>query len=114
MMTIEIDVARDFSRKPFGRDENDGKFSGKRFRDEYLIPTLIEHPNEKLVIALDGVERGYGSSFLEEAFAGLLRNNVAYATITNLIEIKTQNTDYYEEIWEYIEEQRLRNSDANT
>ncbi|SIT15849.1 MAG: DUF4325 domain-containing protein [Thalassolituus maritimus] len=109
-MTIEIDIARDFSKKPFGRNELDGKYSGKRFRDEHLLPALTASDDEILTVNLDGVERGFGSSFLEEAFAGLLRQNIGYDTLKNRLRIMTSNRDYESEIWEYIDEQNERDS----
>lgn len=65
-----INVATDFSRFPAGRTEADGPFSGETFRNTVLAPALSEFP--RVVINLDGA-RGYGSSFLEEAFGGLVR-----------------------------------------
>ena len=108
VITMKIDIASDFSLKPFGRDENDGKFSGKRFRDEKLIPAFRDS-QESIDVFLDNVKRGYGSSFLEEAFAGLLRNEITYLEVKNRLNIVTTNEGYMEEIWEYIEEQKERN-----
>src|SRR5688572_16798632 len=65
-----INVARDFSTAPSGRHPEDGPHNGERFRLEWLVPSL-EDP-EGVEIQLDGVS-GFGSSFLEEAFAGLVR-----------------------------------------
>jgi len=50
-----------------------GQNSGEWFRDDVLIP-IIEQYGE-VTIDLDGT-LGYGSSFLEESIAGLLRNNI--------------------------------------
>lgn len=68
MMTISI--ADNFSPFPAGRYIADGPFSGERFRNEILIPALKSH--NKIQINFDGAF-GYGSSFLEEAFGGLIR-----------------------------------------
>ena len=65
-----ISVANDFSPFPAGRFLADGKFSGERFRDEFLVPALREH--DHVSINMDDVF-GFGSSFLEEAFGGLVR-----------------------------------------
>jgi hypothetical protein len=65
-----INVAKDFSSAPSGRHPEDGPFNGERFRVELLVPSL-EDP-EGVEIQLDGVS-GFGSSFLEEAFGGLVR-----------------------------------------
>ena len=68
----KISIAADFSRFPAGRYYSDGLQSGERFRKELLIPAFSS-PG-KVVIELDGT-LGYGSSFLEEAFGGLVRHH---------------------------------------
>jgi hypothetical protein len=65
-----ISIAKDFSRSPAGRFISDGPNSGERFRRDFLIPGLEK--DQYLTIELDGT-RGMGSSFLEEAFGGLIR-----------------------------------------
>ncbi|MBZ9885120.1 STAS-like domain-containing protein [Mesorhizobium sp. CA10] len=65
-----INILRDFSRTPGGRYYTDGPASGQKFRQELLIPTLAK--NDRVIIEMDGT-RGYPSSFLEEAFGGLVR-----------------------------------------
>jgi hypothetical protein len=68
----------DHVRAPGFRSIADGPYSGQWFREQYLVPQLraaIES-GEQLTVRLDGVA-GYGSSFLEEAFAGLIRNKEA-------------------------------------
>jgi len=76
---IVINVASDFSDYPTGRYISDSPVSGQRFRDEFLIPKLDEamRRGEKLVVDLDGVQ-SLGSSFLEEAFGGLVRSQRAH------------------------------------
>jgi hypothetical protein len=69
-MTNTITIATDFSDVPSGRFREDGDFNGERFREDYLVPFLEK--NEVVHVVLDGAE-GYGSSFLEEAFGGLIR-----------------------------------------
>jgi len=64
-----IKISTDFSRFPGGRFLSDGKFSGERFRDDFLAPAL---KGGSVVLDMDG-PLGYGSSFLEEAFGGLVR-----------------------------------------
>lgn len=65
-----INIAAEFSKTPGGRYRTDGPASGEEFRESVLIPALRE--NATIVIELDGT-RGYPSSFLEEAFGGLVR-----------------------------------------
>lgn len=69
-MATEIKIARDFSTKPVGRFRKDGPHTGEAFREDFLIPALERDQN--VVVVLDGTE-GYPSSFLEEAFGGLVR-----------------------------------------
>lgn len=70
---MKYNIAKDFSRYPAGRFKTDGKYSGEQFREDVLIPSLANlRSDEKITIILDGT-RGYGSSFLEEAFGGLIR-----------------------------------------
>lgn len=66
----KISIARDFSTVPLGRFVDDSEFNGTTFREDFLIPALKD--NNLIEIDLDGTE-GYGSSFLEEAFGGLIR-----------------------------------------
>lgn len=68
-----INIAKDFSRMPAGRYAKDGPYSGETFRERHLIPALREGASVRVI--LDGA-RGYGSSFLEEAFGGIIRRKV--------------------------------------
>lgn len=65
-----INIARDFSRTPAGRFYADGPDSGERFRNQFLEPALVEFGT--VVIEIDGTD-GYSSSFLAEAFGGIVR-----------------------------------------
>ena len=66
-----IIIAKDFSRYPAGRYQEDGDFNGEIFRKNYLVPALKNF--DKVEVVFDGVA-GFGSSFLEEAFGGLVRH----------------------------------------
>lgn len=70
----QLSVAKDYFPFPGGRFRKNGKGSGEEFRDDFLVPRMQEAINQKgcLVVNLDGV-MGYPSSFLEEAFGGLIR-----------------------------------------
>jgi hypothetical protein len=65
-----IRIAEDFSKLPGGRYPSDGDGNGEDFREKFLVPVLDN--NGTAAIILDGT-RGYPSSFLEEAFGGLVR-----------------------------------------
>jgi hypothetical protein len=67
----KIFIGRDFSFTPMGRYyPKDGDSCGERFRTQILAPAL--RAGEQVEVVIDDVE-GYGSSFLEEAFGGLIR-----------------------------------------
>lgn len=65
-----LSVARDFSVTPGGRYRRISEFSGEDFRERYLVPAVTA--GKQITIDLDGV-LGYGSSFLEEVFGGIVR-----------------------------------------
>jgi hypothetical protein len=65
-----LSIAKDFSRFPSGRFRSDGPHSGEAFREDFLVPRLKDSAG--LLVNLDGVA-GLPSSFLEEAFGGLVR-----------------------------------------
>jgi hypothetical protein len=66
-----INVRLEFSRYPAGRYAKDGPYTGEAFRNKLLIPAL-NAGKDGIVVEFDGT-RGLGSSFLEEAFGGLVR-----------------------------------------
>lgn len=97
-----ISVASDFSRYPAGRYKTDGPDSGERFREDVLLPLL--RSGEKFVIRLDGT-LGYGSSFLEEAFGGLVRvHTIPPSTIRQFATFVSSDMSLVREIWKYIDD----------
>jgi hypothetical protein len=60
----------DFSRFPAARYRSDGASSAEAFREDVLSPVL--RTAKYVVVDFSGT-RGYASSFLEEAFGGLVR-----------------------------------------
>ena len=75
MDNLMISIAEDFSRYPAGRQDVDGPFNGTKFRQNLLMPLLREaiSKNLKVVVSLDGLLT-CGSSFLDSAFGGLVRD----------------------------------------
>jgi hypothetical protein len=67
----KINIAKDFSQFPAGRYANDGPYTGEGFRKKILVTALKKY--DCVVVSIDGT-LGYGSSFLEEAFGGLVRD----------------------------------------
>lgn len=81
---IIIDVAKEFSAKPFGRYKQDSDRSAEEFRTKFLIPAL--KAGKPFTVDLSGSNR-YSSSFLEEAFGGLIRDGISKEQL-NLMTIK--------------------------
>ena len=67
---LTVNVAKNYTRFPSGRFKRNGSTSGEAFRQRFLEEPLRE--GKKVTVELDGTI-GYGSSFLEEAFGGLVR-----------------------------------------
>ena len=102
-----INIAKDFSKYPGGRYLTDGKQSAQRFRDDFLVPTLKECPD--ITVEMDGT-LGYPSSWLEEAFGGLVR---VYGFTPLFLQKTLTFTGYCEgdvaEIWQFIKEAGEKN-----
>ena len=100
-----LNVRRDFSRTPGPRYRHEGNFSGEQFREEVLLPAVRKAINEKyqVVVVLDGAA-GYGTSFLEESFGGLIRIcRLKYQDVINAIRFKSfEEPDLVAEIKEYL------------
>ncbi|EJB8517514.1 STAS-like domain-containing protein [Acinetobacter baumannii] len=76
MNDMIINIATDFYPRPAGRFSADGEYTGESFRENQLKPKLLEvkkTPGRHLIVDFTGVTMA-GSSFLEEAFGGLVRN----------------------------------------
>jgi len=102
-----INVATEFSAYPAGRDDGDGPFNGAKFRKDILEPRLrgAIAKNDVLVVSLDGV-RSFGSSFLEEAFGGLVRGGVPKVKVKAHLRVISQSQGsarYLEAIDRYID-----------
>ncbi len=85
MNALTIKVSDDFSRYPAGRYKKHGKATGESFRENHLVPALKEH--ERVIVDFNGT-MGSGSSFLEEAFGGLIREEgFSYDDLQNRLTI---------------------------
>lgn len=104
MPTKMISIANDFSPTPSGRYIEHNVASGQAFRDTLLLPALREG---EVTVDLDGVA-GYGSSFLEEAFGGLIRKGMTEDVVRKRLRIHTSTSIYAERIWRYIKEEAQR------
>lgn len=95
-----VSVARDFTRFPAGRYVKNGDTSGEAFRDRFLIEPLRR--GEAVIVELDGTV-GYGSSFLEEAFGGVVRAlRIRPGELLGRLTIKSSDASLVEEVRQYI------------
>lgn len=105
MKSKVINIAADFSPSPAGRFfPEDGDFPGQLFRDKLLLPALKE--NDVVVVNLDGTD-GYGSSFLEEAFGGLVRLGYPLKVLRDKLKLESTRESYPVRIWNYIQKADL-------
>ena len=95
----EVVLAKQFSRYPAGRFLADGPFSGELFRKKFLLDALRQR--EEIIVDLDGA-RGYGSSFLEEAFGGLIRDGFTEQEVRAHVKLVSSDMSLISEIWEYV------------
>lgn len=106
-----ISVAHDFSETPIGRYPKDDKFCGANFRDNLLIPKLQNGAHVQ--VRLDEVE-GYGSSFLEEAFGGLVRAGFTESDLRTRLSFYVKDPCFEKFktiIWSYISDaQKIKTS----
>ena len=104
-----ISVVNDFTDTPGARYKSQGSYSGEEFRNEILYPKFKEalKENKVLTVDLDG-GYGYGSSFLEESFGGLVRKlkkekNPNYKKVLDIIIVSNDNKTWNDKIKLYIE-----------
>lgn len=93
-----ISVARNFTRFPEGRLKDET--SGEAFRRRFLEPAILA--GEPIEVDLDGT-LGYSSSFLDEAFGGLVRAlGTAPEVLFALLKIKSEDAQLIEEVRGYV------------
>lgn len=93
----------DFSKTPYGRTDEDGAFNGKRFRIQKLKPAFDS--GEQVDIDFNGVAPP-GSSFLHEAFGGLIRyESMTLSSILQKLNIISDFPFYEIQIKDFLEEE---------
>lgn len=108
-MELTLNIGKDFSDVPLGRYKDDGEKSGEEFRETILIPKISEAraSGGRVVVLLDDV-KFITTGFLDEAFAGLVREHgMTMAELEKIIDIKSSKkhfATYIERAWEYIRE----------
>lgn len=101
MGVLMIDVAKQFAVLPGGRKGDRG---GEKFRRDLLVPALEK--SECVEVDLDGT-LGLGSSFLDEAFGGLVREHgYTAAQLKKRLKIKFSIVSYVDDCWGYINKAR--------
>lgn len=104
-MSNIINIGVDYSRYPAGRFPKDGKYNGETFRKKFLL-SLLNRNDEKISIFFDDAV-DYGSSFLEEAFGGLVRvEGMDREYIKRRISLHSEDPFLIHEINGYIESAR--------
>ena len=100
---MNIKISIDFSTTPGGRFIHEGEYSGEKFRIELLSPQYKEalEKGEKLIIDFDGCY-GYATSFLEEAFGGLVRERKEKGTLDHIELISEDDVTIPDLIREYV------------
>lgn len=100
-----ISIARDFSRDPGPRFKDQGVHSGEAFRA--LLVSLLDQ-YERVIVDLDGTS-GIGSSFIDEAFGGLIfAEKMTLAEVRRRVVVKSaQDESYRFDFEEAIEQAEL-------
>lgn len=105
-MRMIINIAEEYTKTPGARYIADGEFSGEDFRNIILEPRYKEckENNKKLIINFDG-GYGYGTSFLEESFGGLVRKGYSCDELLKNIElISEEEPELIDKVVKYIKE----------
>ncbi len=100
---MKINLGIQFGRYPAGRYLSDGPYSGQKFREDFLIPALRSADDEIEVTLSDA--RGLKSSFLEEAFGGLVRAGFKADDLIRRFKFVSRDPSLEVEIHEYIRAQ---------
>lgn len=104
MPTVMKLKVSDFTRYPGGRFKRFGPGSGEEFRDDHLLVALKS--SDEVLVLLDRVA-GYPSSFLEEAFGGLVRAGLDLKTLEARLKLDSDDDmfkPYVDEAWSYVQD----------
>lgn len=104
---INIDVAN-FSKTPFGRYSTDSDFSAEQFRETVLVPALESAEGDSIVVDFSRVALGVGSSFLEEAFGGLVRRGFDKGLLLDNINVVDRIGIYDKLVKKFITQAKLQ------
>ncbi len=101
----KINIAIDYSPSTGGRTEDEGPFSGEVFRETVLLPkyVLCLENDDVLEVDFDGCY-GIGTSFLEEAFGGLVREHGYRGVWQRIKLVATEDLTIQQNVRKYIKE----------
>ncbi len=113
-----LNIGKDFSPDPSGRYKEDSEASGEVFREDCLKPKIESlGSGEILKIILDDGVEGYGSSFLVEGFAGMVKcGHITSDDLLKVVKFEFTNSDfefYENKIIAYIEEAEYNSQVSN-
>jgi hypothetical protein len=93
---VELHISKDFSKTPGPRYISEGMYSGEHFRDSCLYDKVKQAIEEGTILKvyLDNT-LGYATSFLEEAFGGLIiERDLNYYDIRKVLKIVSTEEEY--------------------
>ncbi|MGM9508576.1 STAS-like domain-containing protein [Larkinella sp. GY13] len=111
MKQLIVNIAKEFTKTPGPRYIWEGEFSGELFRQKILTDKFHQavDQNSTLVVQLDGTA-GYGTSFLEEVFGGLAREE-GIKKVQKYLEVISNDEPYLkDDILEYVREAEKKKS----
>lgn len=101
---IKIKISKDFSEIPGGRTIEEGDYSGEAFRDTVLIQKYEEAEQNDEILEIDFDDcYGFGTSFLEEAFGGLVRKYHKHGILRRIRIISFEDETIPDNIRKYVE-----------
>jgi hypothetical protein len=102
---VTINIAQDYTDTPGFRHESQGDFSGELFRKKFLEPYFRDEDKRRMNIEIifDGTA-GYPTSFLEEAFGGLVRLYGLSKVEPRLTLISNEDSVLIEDVKKYMRE----------
>lgn len=102
---VKIKLSTDFSATPGGRLITEGDFSGELFRDNLLLEKYEEAERNNTLLEVDFDDcYGVGTSFLEEAFGGLVRKYHKHGILKQLKIVAIEDETIPGNIKKYVEE----------
>ena len=100
---IRIKISTDFSEIPSGRSAVEGEHSGEEFRDTLLVLKYEEAEQKDDILEIDFDDcYGFGTSFLEEAFGGLVRKYHKHGVLNRIRIIANDDETIPDNIEKYV------------